>query len=49
MRSTLVDNINRLKLDVETIIPVHYPADGRTVTMAELTKRAREHARLAGL
>ena len=35
----LMDNINRLKLDVETIIPIHYPADGRTVTIADL-KRA---------
>ena len=34
----LLDNINRLKLNVETIIPVHYPADGRKVTMAELRR-----------
>ncbi len=31
-------NIERLKLDVETIIPVHYPADSRKVTMAEFQK-----------
>jgi hypothetical protein len=31
-----VDNINRLKLDVQTIIPIHYPADGRRVMLAEL-------------
>jgi glyoxylase-like metal-dependent hydrolase (beta-lactamase superfamily II) len=35
---TLLDNINRLKLDVETIVPVHYPPDGRKVTMAELRR-----------
>ena len=34
----LMENITRLKLDVETIIPVHYPADGRKVTMAELRR-----------
>jgi glyoxylase-like metal-dependent hydrolase (beta-lactamase superfamily II) len=38
--NNLLNNINRLKLDVETIVPVHYPAGGRAVTMAELTKRA---------
>jgi len=35
---SLVDNIQRLKLDVQRIVPVHYPADNRVVTMAELTK-----------
>ena len=34
----LMDNITRLKLDVDTIIPIHYPADGRKVTMAELLR-----------
>jgi glyoxylase-like metal-dependent hydrolase (beta-lactamase superfamily II) len=34
----LVANIERLKLDVQRIIPVHYPADGRKVTMAELLR-----------
>ncbi len=34
----LAENIDRLKLDVETIIPVHYPADGRKVTMADLNR-----------
>jgi glyoxylase-like metal-dependent hydrolase (beta-lactamase superfamily II) len=34
----LLENINRLKLTVETIIPVHYPPDGRKVTMAELRR-----------
>jgi glyoxylase-like metal-dependent hydrolase (beta-lactamase superfamily II) len=35
---SLVDNIQRLKLDVQRIVPVHYPADNRVVTMAELTR-----------
>jgi glyoxylase-like metal-dependent hydrolase (beta-lactamase superfamily II) len=35
---SLVDNIRRLKLDVDRIVPVHYPADNRVVTMAELTR-----------
>jgi glyoxylase-like metal-dependent hydrolase (beta-lactamase superfamily II) len=34
----LVANIQRLKLDVDRIIPVHYPADNRKVTMAELMR-----------
>jgi glyoxylase-like metal-dependent hydrolase (beta-lactamase superfamily II) len=34
----LLENIDRLKLDVETIIPVHYPADGRRVTKADLIR-----------
>ena len=35
---SLLDNILRLKLDVQRIVPVHYPADNRVVTMAELTR-----------
>jgi hypothetical protein len=35
---SLVDNVQRLKLDVQRVVPVHYPADNRVVTMAELTK-----------
>jgi glyoxylase-like metal-dependent hydrolase (beta-lactamase superfamily II) len=35
---SLLDNIQRLKLDVQRIVPVHYPADNRVVTMAELAK-----------
>jgi glyoxylase-like metal-dependent hydrolase (beta-lactamase superfamily II) len=35
---SLVDNLRRLKLDVQRVIPVHSPADNRVVTMAELTK-----------
>ena len=34
----LVSNIERLKLDVNRIIPIHYPADNRAVTRAELLK-----------
>jgi len=36
--TSLVDNIRRLKLDVQRIVPVHYPADNRVVTLAELEK-----------
>ena len=32
----LEENIERLKLDVERIIPVHYPADNRKVMDKEL-------------
>ena len=46
--NNLLENINRLKLNVETIIPVHYPADLRVVTLAELQKRAAQQAALAG-
>jgi glyoxylase-like metal-dependent hydrolase (beta-lactamase superfamily II) len=34
----LYDNIQRLKLDVQTIVPIHYPPDSRKVTMVELTR-----------
>jgi glyoxylase-like metal-dependent hydrolase (beta-lactamase superfamily II) len=34
--ANLQDNVARLKLDVDRIIPVHYPADNRKITMAEL-------------
>src|SRR5262247_4190146 len=34
----LVANVERLKLDVNRIIPVHYPADNRVVTRAELMR-----------
>jgi glyoxylase-like metal-dependent hydrolase (beta-lactamase superfamily II) len=34
----LVATIDRLKLDVETIVPIHLPADGRKVTRAELMR-----------
>ncbi|MSR36341.1 MAG: MBL fold metallo-hydrolase [Gemmatimonadetes bacterium] len=36
----LLDNIARLKLDVERVIPVHYPADGRVVTLTEINRQA---------
>jgi len=32
----LVANIKRLKLPMDRIIPIHLPADGRKVTLAEL-------------
>jgi glyoxylase-like metal-dependent hydrolase (beta-lactamase superfamily II) len=35
---SLLDNVARLKLDVERIIPVHYAADNRIVTMAEVRR-----------
>jgi glyoxylase-like metal-dependent hydrolase (beta-lactamase superfamily II) len=34
----LMDNIQRLKLNVETMVPVHYPANNRPVTMAEFQR-----------
>ena len=34
----LMDNIDRLKLDVDRVIPIHYPADNRKVPLAELKK-----------
>ena len=34
----LLENIDRLRLDPARIIAVHYPADGRVVTRAELLK-----------
>jgi glyoxylase-like metal-dependent hydrolase (beta-lactamase superfamily II) len=35
---SLLDNIQRLKLDVQRIVPVHYPVDNRVVTMVELSR-----------
>src|SRR5205823_6764286 len=35
---SLVSNIERLKLDVNRIIPIHYPGDNRVVTRAELIR-----------
>jgi glyoxylase-like metal-dependent hydrolase (beta-lactamase superfamily II) len=37
---SLLENIQRLHLDVQRVIPVHYPADNRVVTLAELTRWA---------
>jgi hypothetical protein len=34
--ASLAANIERLKLDVQRIGPVHYPADNRKVSLAEL-------------
>ena len=36
----LVATMDRLKLDVETIVPIHLPADGRKITRAELMRMA---------
>jgi glyoxylase-like metal-dependent hydrolase (beta-lactamase superfamily II) len=36
--TSLVDNMQRLKLDVVRIVPVHYPADNRVVTPADLMR-----------
>ena len=36
--ANLVETMNRLKLDVQTIIPVHYAADNRKITLAELMR-----------
>jgi glyoxylase-like metal-dependent hydrolase (beta-lactamase superfamily II) len=36
----LMENLDRLKLKVETIIPIHYAADGRKITWAELQRAA---------
>jgi len=35
---SLLDHVKRLNLDVQRIVPVHYPADNRVVTMADLQK-----------
>jgi glyoxylase-like metal-dependent hydrolase (beta-lactamase superfamily II) len=35
---SLLDNIRRLKLDVQRVVPVHYPADNRVVTLAEIMR-----------
>jgi len=35
---SLLENIERLQLDVQRIIPVHYPADNRVVTLDELKR-----------
>ncbi len=34
--TNLLANIERLKLDVDRIIPIHLPGDNRKITMAEL-------------
>jgi glyoxylase-like metal-dependent hydrolase (beta-lactamase superfamily II) len=38
--ASLLENVERLKLDVKKIISIHYPADKRDVTMAELRTAA---------
>ena len=37
---SLLDNVARLKIEVERIIPVHYAGDNRIVTMAEVRRVA---------
>jgi glyoxylase-like metal-dependent hydrolase (beta-lactamase superfamily II) len=34
--ASLAANVERLKLDIDRIVPVHYPADNRKVALAEL-------------
>jgi glyoxylase-like metal-dependent hydrolase (beta-lactamase superfamily II) len=36
--ANLIENINRLKLDFDRIVPIHLPADGRKVMRAELLR-----------
>jgi hypothetical protein len=36
--TSLLDNIQRLKLDVQRVVPVHLPADNRVVTVAEIMR-----------
>jgi prepilin-type N-terminal cleavage/methylation domain-containing protein len=35
---SLLDNVQRLNLDVQRVIPVHYPADNRVITLDDVTK-----------
>jgi glyoxylase-like metal-dependent hydrolase (beta-lactamase superfamily II) len=44
----LLNDIRLFKLNVATIVPVHYPADLRVVTIEELTKRAAAQAAQVG-
>jgi hypothetical protein len=39
--ASLAANLERLKLDVERIVPIHYPADNRKVLLAELKMAVR--------
>lgn len=36
--TNLLDNLERLKLDVQRVVPVHYPADNRIVTVQEIRR-----------
>jgi glyoxylase-like metal-dependent hydrolase (beta-lactamase superfamily II) len=36
--ANLVEHIDRLKLDVQRLIPIHYPADNRNVSITELMR-----------
>lgn len=35
---SFLDNIDRLKLDVQRVVPVHYPADSRVITLDEVKR-----------
>jgi glyoxylase-like metal-dependent hydrolase (beta-lactamase superfamily II) len=39
--ASLYNNIQRLKLDVQRVVPVHYPADNRVITMSDVARWAR--------
>ncbi len=41
----LVENVRRLELDVERVVPVHYPLDNRVITMADVMRLMSKHAR----
>jgi hypothetical protein len=36
--ANLISTIDRLKLDFDRVIPIHYPADSRAVAKAELMR-----------
>ena len=38
--ANIAENVKRLKLDIERVIPVHYPADNRKVSLGEMMKMA---------
>jgi glyoxylase-like metal-dependent hydrolase (beta-lactamase superfamily II) len=42
--ANLVENLDRLKLDVERIVPIHYPADARKVLKPELLLMVRKQS-----
>jgi len=44
---SLFDNVQRLKLDVQRVVPVHYPADGRVLTLSDLARWAGRENRAA--
>ena len=38
--TNFIAKVDELKLDYDRVIPIHYPADGRVVTKAELLRNA---------